>query len=272
MTYRRERGRDRERRGRLQRRGAGSAGLSDGIGARTGSPYTRSARIPNRSRIHWVNRQAEHGRTRQKPALSLRNGWQSGWQSRSDPWRGGQRLVAAREPGRNAGPSTIRRAPHLASDCADVPAHRRTPRRPRPARTRRHVASRQLAWKPPPWVASKASTPRVPVRSAGSVGLCIRSGAMCARGLHAWRAYDDTVTEHDTEKLPRGATLPEVGRRGRPDAVGGRTWLIRAVGRSRLRRPLPSSVARRAAAAGTDLGPSRAARECDQTRPFSMPW
>ena len=119
---------------------------------------------------------------------------------------------------------------------------------------------------------SKASTPRVPVRSAGSVGLCIRSGAMCARSLDAWRAYDDAVTDHDTEKLPRGAALREVGRRGRPDAVGGRIWLIRAVGRSRLRPPLPSSVAHRAAAAVTDLDPAGAARECDQARPPSIPW
>ena len=65
------------------------------------------------------------------------------------------------------------------------------------------------AWKPAP-SASKASTPMVPVRSAGSVGLCIRlrcDGRPRSRPL---RAYDDAVT--------RGAAL----WRGRAAQRGGR--------------------------------------------------
>ena len=61
-------------------RGPGRAGLSH-LDRRQGLGVRMQIRgNPNRSRIHWVNRRAEHGRNRQKSALSIRNGWQSGWQ------------------------------------------------------------------------------------------------------------------------------------------------------------------------------------------------
>ena len=44
---------------------------------------------PNESRIHWMIRRSEHVRKQQKPALSGRNGWQSGPDSavsRLTPW------------------------------------------------------------------------------------------------------------------------------------------------------------------------------------------
>ena len=47
-------------------------------------------------------------------------------------------------------------------------------------------------------------------------GSCIRSRAMCAPGLDAWRAYDDAVTDHDTEKLLCGAALRAARQRGPP--------------------------------------------------------
>ena len=62
----------------------------------------------------------------------------------------------------------------------------RTPRRPRPARTRRRAASRPTPGSPPRRRRSKASTPRVPVRSAGSVGLGHPLRCIADSGVDSW--------------------------------------------------------------------------------------
>ena len=64
------------------------SGPSSARRPRAGSPYT-DPQNPNESRIHWMIRRSEHVRKQQKPALSGRNGWQSGPDSavsRLTPW------------------------------------------------------------------------------------------------------------------------------------------------------------------------------------------
>ena len=90
--------------------------------------------------------------------------------------------------------------------------------------------------------------PMMPVRSAGSVGLCIRLRCEVCPRSRRLRAYDDAVTDHDTAKLTGDAALRR-GRTARPP-------------NSRSRRPgrIGSGGERAEASARLELGASGGVR------------